>query len=345
MMAPDIRRLRLRNQQIERTRFRSTGELVAHMGAVAQEYWGGKLGAGLRVAGGTDAGVERAVAAFEIVRSWPMRGTLHLVAAADLRWMLRLHATRRSRVRFAVQATRVGRKRIDARSKSHCECIEGRQVVTRLELGRSLRENGIETRENRGGHIMAHLAQEGTIVFGPHQGKQATFVPSRRVPPARMHEGEEAIVELTRRYFASHGLRRSGLLLVVGVDGEGGEVRPRGCERQSCGRGWVLAGTIHRCPQGNRAPPICCRRSMSTPWLTETEARLSIPLLPGWLQTGAYSLRLLLLGVRCWGRGNGVVGGGLTLNVTPFDSGRQRRMGGRPQSGPATSGVPRDAVG
>ena len=37
-----------------------------------------------------EASVEEAVVRREIVRTWPMRGTLHFVAAADVRWLLPL---------------------------------------------------------------------------------------------------------------------------------------------------------------------------------------------------------------------------------------------------------------
>src|SRR5436190_4653869 len=55
-----------------------------------QDLPGAKWSIGLRAAGGTQRGVEAAFDAGEIVRSWPMRGTLHVVAGQDLRWMLAL---------------------------------------------------------------------------------------------------------------------------------------------------------------------------------------------------------------------------------------------------------------
>src|SRR4029077_20261558 len=49
---------------------------------------------GMRTTGATEADVERAIVARQIVRTWPMRGTLHFVAAADIRWMVGLLAPR-----------------------------------------------------------------------------------------------------------------------------------------------------------------------------------------------------------------------------------------------------------
>src|SRR6202007_3360668 len=66
-------------------------EIVAALGAMqAQEYAGALWAIGLRATGATQASVEKALADGTIVRTWPMRGTLHFVAAEDVRWMLEL---------------------------------------------------------------------------------------------------------------------------------------------------------------------------------------------------------------------------------------------------------------
>ena len=55
-----------------------------------QDLPGAKWSIGLRGAGGTERDVDAAFDAGHIVRSWPMRGTLHVVAGEDLGWMLAL---------------------------------------------------------------------------------------------------------------------------------------------------------------------------------------------------------------------------------------------------------------
>ena len=61
------------------------------LGAVqAQDYLGALWAVGLRMRGATEAHIEQALAVRTIVRTWPMRGTLHFVAPADVRWMLEL---------------------------------------------------------------------------------------------------------------------------------------------------------------------------------------------------------------------------------------------------------------
>src|SRR5688500_8829533 len=88
-------RRRLASQQLASPLPGSPLELVRRLGAVqAQDYPGGLWAIGLRVAGATLADVERAIEAGEIVRTWPMRRTLHFVPGEDARWMLRLLAER-----------------------------------------------------------------------------------------------------------------------------------------------------------------------------------------------------------------------------------------------------------
>ena len=60
----------------------------------AQDFPGVKWSVGLRYAGATVGGVDAALDAGRIVRSWPLRGTLHVVGADDLSWLLALTAPR-----------------------------------------------------------------------------------------------------------------------------------------------------------------------------------------------------------------------------------------------------------
>ena len=64
----------------------------------AQDLQAALWAIGLRVPGAGLADVRAALEDGSVVRSWPMRGTLHLVAPEDLRWMLDLTAERLTRV-------------------------------------------------------------------------------------------------------------------------------------------------------------------------------------------------------------------------------------------------------
>ena len=64
----------------------------------------------------------------------------------------------------------------------------------------------IQAAKQRGLHILWRLAQEGLLCFGPRAGKQPTFVLlDEWIPPVPPLAHEEALAELARRYFTSHG--------------------------------------------------------------------------------------------------------------------------------------------
>jgi hypothetical protein len=87
----NVARCRLHNQHIARATFDKPGDIVGWLGAVqAQDYLGALWALGLRTRNATEEDIEKAIAAKTIVRTWPLRGTLHFVAAADVRWMLDL---------------------------------------------------------------------------------------------------------------------------------------------------------------------------------------------------------------------------------------------------------------
>ena len=95
---------RLKSQLLAGNALATPHEVVSHLGAMqAQDVLGSLWAVGARMRGGDESDVERAIVERKIVRCWPMRGTLHFVAAEDVRWMLALHAPRalkRSRTRL-----------------------------------------------------------------------------------------------------------------------------------------------------------------------------------------------------------------------------------------------------
>ena len=204
----NIGRSRLANQHISRPTFGDPAKVVRWLGAVqAQDYNGGLWAVGLRTKGATEATVEDAVARRAIVRTWPMRGTLHFVAAEDVRWILptltpRVVAGAQSRFRqlgldgatFAKSA-RVAEK-----------ALTGGNVLRRDRLYEIWQAAGIKTHESRGLHLLGVLSQQGLLCFGPRDGKQQTFTLLEEwLPQSRTLARADALGELARRYFTSHG--------------------------------------------------------------------------------------------------------------------------------------------
>ena len=199
---------RLVNQQLERPRLATLPELVRWMGAVqAQDYRGGLWALGLRLAGADARAIETAIAARQVVRTWPMRGTLHFVPAEDARWMLKLLAER-------VVAGSAGRYRtleLDgaafARSaRVLVRALEGGRSLTRPEVYQALERAGVSPAGQRGIHVIGHLSQQGLICHGPRRERQPTFVLLEEwIRESASPTREEALVMLATRYFSSHG--------------------------------------------------------------------------------------------------------------------------------------------
>jgi len=204
----DVARLRLQNQAVASTQFENPVDVVRWLGAVqAQDYLGSLWALGLRLRRATEASVERAVAARSIVRTWPLRGTLHFVAAEDVRWMLMLSCERtvaRAASRYRQlgldEATFSKSRRVLARA------LEGGRQLTRAELASALERRGISTEGQRLIHILNRSSLEGLTCYAARRGKQFTFaLLDEWSPSGKRLTREEALAELAARYFESRG--------------------------------------------------------------------------------------------------------------------------------------------
>jgi hypothetical protein len=209
MTNSDIAHLRLQNQYISSAAFEKPVDMVRWFGAVqAQDYLGALWAVGLRCRNASETDIERAIADRTIVRTWPMRGTLHFVATADAKWMLKLLTPRvvavnaqRMRQYFGLDEATVARSK-DLLAKA----LEGGRQLSRNAIYEVLEAGGISAVAGRGLHITQRLAQDGYLCFGAREGKQQTFaLLDAWASNARALERDEALAELARRYFMSHG--------------------------------------------------------------------------------------------------------------------------------------------
>lgn len=173
----------------------------------AQNYWSGLASLAVR---GTNGGPPEAVAALDagtVVRTWPLRGTLHLVAATDLRWLLDLLAARE----LAGTAGRAARLDLTPAVVDHAERVAVEELSARGPLRRAdvieaWRGAGIDTAGQRASHLFWHLALRATLCLGPvRDGEQLFVLLDGWVPPAAPRDRETALAELARRYFDGHG--------------------------------------------------------------------------------------------------------------------------------------------
>ncbi len=208
MTLSDLIQLRLCNQHLHPPRFAQPEQVVAWLGAMqAQDYTGVLWSLGLRLTQATEQSVVQALVERRIVRTWPLRGTLHLVAAQDVRWLLALLTPRV----IAQSAARHRQLELDdatfGRSKEvFVRVLQGGQQLTREQLYQHLEQANIPTTGQRGYHLLVRAAQDGLICFGAPTAKEQTFtLLDEWIPATPKLTGEEALAELARRYFTSHG--------------------------------------------------------------------------------------------------------------------------------------------
>jgi Winged helix DNA-binding domain len=203
-----LARERTFRQQIADPRYTSPAEAVRHLGAVqAQDYLGSLWSVGLRVRSAVESDVEDAIAARTIVRTWPMRGTLHFVPAEDVRWMLPLLTPRV----LARNAARYRELELDGatfrRSREILvRALRGGRRLTRPQAYAALERGRLSAAGQRGLHILSYLAQTEILCLGPREGRQPTVVLLEEwLPASRTPSRDEAVALLAGRYFAGHG--------------------------------------------------------------------------------------------------------------------------------------------
>ena len=206
---PEVALLRLAAQWVAGPRAATPAEVVRRLGAVqGQDFPGAVTSIALRTADRRRKDVEVALDDGEIVRSWPMRGTLHVLAAEDLHWMLELLGPR------AMAGLAGRRERLDLTGS---DAERAREVVTaaltgggrmqRADLLAAIDDGGVATTGQRGYHLLWFLAQTGTLCLGPTDGagEQLFVLLDEWVRAPRRLTGEEALGELARRFFLGHG--------------------------------------------------------------------------------------------------------------------------------------------
>jgi Winged helix DNA-binding domain len=209
MINLDIAQKRLHNQHITRRTLEAPQALVEWMGAVqAQDFAAAKWALGLRLQGVTDDNIEQAFTDGAILRTHVMRPTWHFVSPADIRWLLaltapRVHAANASWYRKLELDDAIVKRSNDALTNA----LQGGKQLTRDELASALQLAGIAIEgEQRVTYIMIRAELDGIICSGARRGKQFTYaLLAERAPQARALERDEALAELTTRYFTSHG--------------------------------------------------------------------------------------------------------------------------------------------
>ena len=182
--------------------------VARHMLAVqAQDYGQAGWALGVRTRGATTADVATAFASGSLVRSWPMRGTLHIVPAAQLNWMLALTTprmlarTETRRRELEIDDVTLGRAREVA-----LDALSGGRSLPRSGFTSALESAGIATTGQRGYHLIYYLAQTGTLVWGPPAANQQALVLSDEwITSQERLDPDEALAAFLTGYLTGHG--------------------------------------------------------------------------------------------------------------------------------------------
>lgn len=173
-----------------------------------QDWRSARWALGVRTPGTAVEDVHAAFARGAVVRSWPMRGTLHIVPAEDIGWIQSVTnhrvlpgAVKRRAFLGLDDAT------LDRLVDVSLEALRGGRSRDRDELAAVWNEAGIETRGNWRYHVIWWLCQNGLAVFGPvSEGGEPRLVSAEEwIEHPRELRGDEALAELAARYAGARG--------------------------------------------------------------------------------------------------------------------------------------------
>jgi hypothetical protein len=182
--------------------------IVTWFGAMqAQDLASGLWSLGARLPGSTVADVREAMERREALRTWPMRGTVHLVPPRDARWMLELTGVR---ALAGAQARRdrlgISQAQADRAVDVLGAALAGGGRLTRARCLEVLAEAGIAGDGNWGYHLLWYASQLGVTCIAPSVGTEQTFVLlDEWAPDPHRPDRDEALGTMALRYFRSHG--------------------------------------------------------------------------------------------------------------------------------------------
>ncbi|MFE7844053.1 winged helix DNA-binding domain-containing protein [Microbacterium sp. NPDC057407] len=212
MDAATVRRDRLRSHRLSAPAG-SVADAAAHMLATqGQEFWGGRWALAARTEGAvTVRDVDAAFDRGEIVRSWTMRGTIHVIPARDLAWVLGVTGERQARQAAGVRRA----ESIDEAELARAERLAGAALaggnrLTRKELFAVFEGGGVSTARQRGYHLLVALSLRGVVCQGPVVPREGG--PTREQYVVRFDEWvtegaspADPLAEFFVRYIDGHG--------------------------------------------------------------------------------------------------------------------------------------------
>ncbi|HEV2640007.1 MAG TPA: winged helix DNA-binding domain-containing protein [Actinocrinis sp.] len=204
---------RLRRQFVDPRGRAGTGEIVSRLcGIQAQVGPAAELAVKIRQAKPEADGVRRGLEDRSLVKTWAMRGTLHLLRSNEAGAYLSLMASARTWAKPSWQRVfGATPKEIDQLTEAVATILDG-AVLTREELVTALvadqRFHGLADQLRSGwGAVLKPLAWQGALCYGPSSGTKVTFtnpaslIPGWTSPP----EPDEAASAVISAYLGAYG--------------------------------------------------------------------------------------------------------------------------------------------
>ncbi len=131
-----------------------------------------RLAVRVRTDGLTAADVDDAVARGDVVRTWAMRGTLHLVAGADLRWLTAIFGP------YFRDRQRPRRQRLGLTDDDCARGVAQLQTFLHTPMTRAeiVERVDLPLAGQAAPYFLAFAAFEGVVCRGPERGNDATYV-------------------------------------------------------------------------------------------------------------------------------------------------------------------------
>jgi hypothetical protein len=209
---PQVHAFRLeRHHLARRAPKKALSRVVGEIGGVqAQVMSAAELQVGVRV----ECQVEDVRVALwkrrTLVKTWLMRGTLHLVPAEDLPLFTAAMRTRWTRVNNSwLKFVQLSEPEFTSLIDAIGQALDG-QTLTREELiakvGKGRSERIREVLKSGWGGILKPVARNGLLCFGPSRGQSVTFVrPQQWLGSWREVDPDLALTEVARRYLRVYG--------------------------------------------------------------------------------------------------------------------------------------------
>ena len=269
----DLLSERLRNQHLTRPDRQKPAQVVAWLGAMqAQDFPAAKWAVGLRSPGCNSTDIEQAFNDGAILRTHVLRPTWHFVTPADIRWMLALSAPRvHAANAYYYRQSGLDAKMIARGCAMMHRVLDDGEPMTRAELAVALKRAKVPADGLKLAYIVMHAELEGMICSGPRRGKQFTYaLLDERAPAGKTLDRRDAVAELAKRYFTSHGPATirdfvwwSGLTVKdaeLGIEA----VKPKLQQDTIDGRTHWGAKTRGAAASQRLQPRCCCRTTTNT---------------------------------------------------------------------------------